>query len=195
MRKRKNLTSLQMTNRSAASNMNQDEEFVELITNCQGRLFAYINAALGNADSAVDVLQETNLVIWRKSSEFEPGTNFEAWAFQIASFQVMAFRQRRMRDRLKFDRDIIEQITRRAAKRGEVYEARLTRLSKCINKLPERSRAVVRLRYSQGESLRTIAKELHRTENAISQLVFRIRRQLLDCISSSEPKVKPRVSR
>ncbi len=66
------------------------EPFVRLMTEHQGRLFAYVYSLLGNPDAANDVLQEVNVVLWRDSKEFRPGTNFKAWSFRIAHFQVMA---------------------------------------------------------------------------------------------------------
>jgi RNA polymerase sigma-70 factor (ECF subfamily) len=163
--------------------MNQSDEFVELISGCQGRLFAYIAAALGDADRANEVLQETNLVIWRKSDDFEIGTNFDAWVFRIASFQVMAYRQRQLRDKLLFDQNLVENISCRAQQRSELYEARLKRLDRCIEKLPARSREVIRRRYCAGDSLQKIADDLQQTQNAIGQLLFRVKKKLIECVS------------
>ena len=136
--------------------MNQSDQFVELIAGCQGRLFAHIVAVLGNADRANEVLQETNLVLWRKSDDFEMGTNFDAWAFRVASFQVMAYRQRQLRDKLMFDQNLVENISRRVQERSECYETRLKQLDRCIEKLPARSRDVIKRRY-RGEPKRATA--------------------------------------
>jgi len=85
-------------------------QFVRLMTEHQGRLFAYIFSLLGNTDAANDVLQEVNVVLWRDSREFRPGSNFKAWAFRVAHFQVMAWRQRQIRDRLVFEDDLLEAL-------------------------------------------------------------------------------------
>src|SRR6185295_13104725 len=87
---------------------NDSEAFVRLMTEHQGRLFGYIFSLLGDPDAANDVLQEANVILWRDSREFRPGSNFKAWAFRVAHFQVMAFRQRQIRDRLVFEDDMIE---------------------------------------------------------------------------------------
>lgn len=174
--------------------MNKSEVFVELITNCQGRLFSFIAAALGNADIANEVLQETNLVIWRKSADFEIGSNFDAWVFRIASFQVMAYRQRQIRDKLMFDQDLVEKITHQSELRSEHYETRMTQLSRCIEKLPDRSREVIRRRYSGGQSLQEIADDIEQTQNAVGQLLFRVKRKLIECVSKNQGKVKFDVS-
>lgn len=83
------------------------DAFVQLMTEHQGRLYAYVLSLLGDPDQANDVLQEANLVLWRNAGEFQMGSNFRAWAFRIAHFQVMAHRQRQLRDRLVFDDELL----------------------------------------------------------------------------------------
>jgi DNA-directed RNA polymerase specialized sigma24 family protein len=51
----------------------------------------------GDLHDARDVLLETNLVLWQKIGEFEPGSNFGAWARKIAYFQALAFLRDRKR--------------------------------------------------------------------------------------------------
>lgn len=79
--------------------MKPDEAFVQLLTAEQLRLLHYIAKLLGDPNEAQNVLQETNLVLWRKSGEFQAGTNFSAWAHNVAYWQVRAFVRDRQRDR------------------------------------------------------------------------------------------------
>jgi RNA polymerase sigma-70 factor (ECF subfamily) len=164
--------------------MNNSDEFLQVITEFQGRLFGFVLAMLGDVDQANEVLQETNLVLWRKSDEFEPGSDFKAWSFRVAQFQVMAFRQRQIRDRLVFSDEVIEQFSRDAAAQDEAYEQRIELLGTCIDSLSERNRDVLCRFYDQGESLDTIAASLKRTANAVGQMLFRIRRSLIQRVSN-----------
>ena len=72
-----------------------DKEFVYLLTDWQNRLFGYLVTLLGNVHDAHDVLQETNLLLWHKMDDFEPDSEFGAWARECAYFQALAF----LRDR------------------------------------------------------------------------------------------------
>ena len=56
------------------------EEFVGLLMGSQQRVFSYILTLLPNVADAQDVLQETSIVLWRRLAEYEPGTDFTAWA-------------------------------------------------------------------------------------------------------------------
>ena len=164
--------------------MNNSDDFLQLITEFQGRLFGYVLSMLGDVDQANEVLQETNLVLWRKSNEFQAGSDFKAWSFRVAHFQVMAFRQRQIRDRLVFSDEVIERVSRDAATQDEAYEQRIALLGACIDNLSERNRDVLCRFYEQGESLEAIAASLKRTANAVGQMLFRIRKLLIECVSS-----------
>jgi RNA polymerase sigma-70 factor (ECF subfamily) len=161
----------------------ESNEFVRLMTEHQGRLFAYILSLLGDPDAANDVLQETNIVLWRDSREFRPGSNFKAWAFRVAHFQVMAWRQRQIRDRLVFEDDMLEVLALAAREADETFEGRQERLLGCLEKLTPPHREMVRRRYSEGSSLESIAKERGMTSNAIMQALFRIRQSLMSCVA------------
>ena len=86
------------------------ERYVQQLTDGQNRLYAYILMLLPNHDDAADVLQETNLVLWRKSGEFVEGTEFGAWACRIAYYQVFARLRDAKRDRLVFDPQLLDQL-------------------------------------------------------------------------------------
>jgi len=91
----------------------QTERFVQQLTGCQTRLYAYILMLLPNHDNAADVLQETNLVLWRKADEFVDGTEFGAWACRIAHFQVLAWLRDAQRDRHVFDPELLGSLPAR----------------------------------------------------------------------------------
>ena len=89
----------QMPNDEAAVAAPLDREFVELFTRHQRRLYLLILAQVPRPADAEEILQETNLVIWRKAAKFQPGTNFFAWAAQIAGYEVLKYRERKHRER------------------------------------------------------------------------------------------------
>ena len=161
------------------------EAFVQLMTAHQGRLYGYILSLLGDVDQANDVLQESNVVLWRNAAEFRPGSNFRAWAFRIAHFQVMAHRQRQLRDRVVFDDEILAILDPAAREEDEAFEAREQVLSGCLEKLGEPHRDLLHKRYALGQSLQAIADACRNTANGVAQMLFRIRRSLIECVAKS----------
>lgn len=163
--------------------MDRNDDFLRLMTEHQGRLFGYIFSLLGDPDRANDVLQETNMVLWRDSKEFRPGSNFKAWAFRVAHFQVMAQRQRQIRDKLLFEDGLLEAVAFGAREADESFDARRERLTGCLEKLPVPQRELLRRRYAEGASLDVIGKDRGMTSNAVTQALFRIRQALVACVA------------
>jgi hypothetical protein len=59
-------------------------EFMTQITRAQRQLHAFILSMVWNATDADDVLQQTNLVLWEKSAEFDASRPFLPWAMRFA---------------------------------------------------------------------------------------------------------------
>lgn len=157
-------------------------EFVQLFTLHQRRLFLYILSQVPNPIEAEEVLQEANVVIWSKSAQFRPGTNFLAWVSQIANFEVMKYRSRRRRDRRQFSDEFLETVSRDALERSDELEDRRRALVECMEKLRPRDRELIQQRYAPGERGKHVAEQMGRPVNSVYQSLGRIRRALLECI-------------
>ena len=163
------------------------EEFVRLLTEAQGPVYGYIVTLIPDRNRARDLLQETNITLWRKADNFEDGTNFNAWACRVAYFHVLTFRRKMAREKLVFDDDILDYLSERNAHRiaegGALNRSRALR--HCLQKLPDHHRRLVEARYQPGASVQQIAVEENRTVGAISQTLYRIRHNLMICIEKT----------
>lgn len=74
-----------------------DSEIEGNIRAIQGDLRGYIISISGRSEDCDDTLQETNIFLWDRRTDFIPGTSFKAWAFKVAYFKVTASRRDRMR--------------------------------------------------------------------------------------------------
>ncbi|MCS6850198.1 MAG: sigma-70 family RNA polymerase sigma factor [Gemmataceae bacterium] len=163
----------------------QVEAFVRLLGQHQRRIFLYVLSLVPRWDDAEEIVQETNLVLWREFGRFQPGTNFAAWACKIAFHQVLAWRKRRQRDRLELSPEFLESVAEEAIARGDELDDRAQALAGCIAKLPPDHRTLLRLRYSDGLSVEAIAQQLQRTVDAVYRALSRIRRALHACVTQS----------
>ncbi|MEM9017863.1 MAG: sigma-70 family RNA polymerase sigma factor [Verrucomicrobiota bacterium] len=170
----------------ARQTSSESDSFEQLLAAHQGRLFGFIRALVGPGGEVDDILQNTNQILWREAETFEPGTNFRAWAFQVARHQVLRYRERRQREgeRVPFSDELMETLAERSLEKESSIERRQKFLRLCLDRLPERQRDVVERRYFGGESVQGIASEVGLKPNAISQLLFRGRDNLLRCIES-----------
>ena len=172
-----------MSNSNPTTSSPPDEDFVRLFTRYQRPLFLYLLTRVPNPVEAEEILQETNIVIWRKFAQFTPGTNFLAWASQIAKYEILKYRERHQKDKLQFSDRFVEQLAEEEADDGEHWEARREALMKCLGKLRAKDRELIERRYTPGETGTSLAEFLERPVNSVYQSLGRIRRTLLECIN------------
>lgn len=169
-----------------------DGEFVQLFTHHQRRLFLYILSQLGNPSDAEEVLQETNVVVWSKYTQFRPGTNFLAWVSQIANFEIMKHRTKKRREKIVFSDEFLHAVASTSLERSDELERRRTALADCLKRLRPKDRELIEQRYAPGERGTMLAEQIGRPVNSVYQSLGRIRRALLECI---ERQMAPEVSR
>lgn len=165
-------------------NDREQQEFVVGITEIQRDLYAFILTLLPNSSDADDVLQEANRVLWEKRGEFMPGTNFRAWAYTIARFQVLDHRKPRRRDALIFSNALIEQMASEATAEADETSAQRVALKECLKKVSRDDQHLIDLRYASGLLAPQIARQLNRPAASIRQSLFRIRQSLMRCVQA-----------
>lgn len=158
------------------------EHFVQQLAEHQNRLYGYVFSLLGDHSRAADVLQETNLVLWRKIGEFNADRPFLPWAFAIARFQVLAHLRDRKRDRLLLDAELAATISDEVeTQAGQLDEFRQA-LRICLETLTAGNRELVEQRYLKSMSIAEISTAVDRTVSAVKVALMRSRRHLADCI-------------
>jgi RNA polymerase sigma-70 factor (ECF subfamily) len=171
--------------RRKKENAEEYQPFVTQMLAHQEDLRAFIYSLLPNSPSADDVLQNTNLVLWKKRNSFKEGTNFHAWAFKIARIQVQHQYDRAKREtRLVFSESLINNIANAATVKTP-REQTLVILEDCMGKLNDKQRQIVDARYTPGESLELHGKQTNTTPGSLRISLFRIRVILRRCIEAT----------
>lgn len=164
-------------------------DFSRKLSGLQRSLYAYILTLLPNRTDAEDVLQDTNLILCRKASEYDPKGHFQGWAFQIARYQVMAHITKSKRSRLQFSTEIIEAL---AAEELDTKRIALNQkaLQLCYDLLPDHMKRIARLRFREDSQLKDIAKKVGRPLGSVSATLHRIRINLMECVHRKMPLVE-----
>lgn len=177
---------------------NPQELFVTLLTRHEPQVRAYIRACLPDPLETAEVMQNVSLVGWRKFPEQDQTTiqrGFGAWLCVIARYEILKFRRTRARDRLVLDDSHIERLSSAAsniatANATDKTEHHLNALQTCLDKLPADRKSLLLRSYSQGVSIKSIAKELGKSPDALYQLLRRLRIELANCIERADPNPK-----
>jgi RNA polymerase sigma-70 factor (ECF subfamily) len=168
---------------SDMSDSQRVDEFVRLLGQNQRRVFVYVLSLVPRYTDAEEIVQETNLVLWREFAKFELGTNFAAWACKVAFHQVLAWRKKQHRDRLEFSDTFLDAVAAEVAHRADELDDRADALAGCIGKLPAQQRDLLQRRYRDNASIENIAQHTARTVEAVYRALSRIRQTLHDCVT------------
>ncbi len=160
------------------------EEFVALLTEHRGDLFRFVLSILPDYAEAEAVFQRTSIVMWRKFDEFQHGTNFVRWAARVAQFEVRDYRKRKGRERLRFwTNELVDAVADTWLQNDDVLQEQRQALGPCLEKLPEKDRELVELRYGGAKTTsKEIAENLGRPRVTVYKALARIRRALYECI-------------
>lgn len=162
----------------------RQKELVLLLTRHQRQILAYIFTLIPRRDVADDVLQQANLVICEKFDQFATGSDFVAWACQIAWWEVRKARQQHARSKVILDDTLIDSLSKDSMEMIPELDQRRTALSKCLSRLNERDREMILNRYRPGGSVEDAAERAGRNLQAAYKALSRLRKLLHDCVTS-----------
>jgi RNA polymerase sigma-70 factor (ECF subfamily) len=159
--------------------------FTQLLGRCQRKVFLYALGMLHNAADAEEVLQETNILLWEKFDQYQPGTDFARWACCIAHFQALKLRKKKSAEERLFSDQFIEIVAARWDRTFDQIDSRREALDECLGKLSSRDRELVVRRYQAGATTRSVAEALGRSVVATRRRLRHIRDKLMGCIQRS----------
>jgi RNA polymerase sigma-70 factor (ECF subfamily) len=160
----------------------RNREFVQLWTAHGQRVYAYILTLLPNRADADDIFQETGTTLWERFDQFEPGTNFRAWACRTAWNKVRNFRQLRRHGVVLLSNESLDRLSQTIFSRSAELDGQHAVLADCYAKLSGRDRELIDLRYQPGVTVRKMAEQLGRSVDALYKQLARIHQTLFDCI-------------
>lgn len=139
----------------------------------------------GDAD---EVAQKTFVAAFRSIDQYQPGTDFRAWLFTIARYQLLAECTRLQRSADYHSRylphALSEELRRRAEQSADGEPVRLQYLRECLEHVKNPARRIIEWRYTDELPLADIAGRTGRSVGAIKKQLFTLRKSLHECIQS-----------
>ncbi len=158
-------------------------DFVSLLTRHQPDIWAYLLGLMPGHPDVSDVLQKTNIVLWNKRDSFTSGTNFRAWAFTVARFEMLSHLKSQKRNKcFTFDDEVLELLADQDANEFHETSERLAALEACMAKLRPQERELIEYRYSRMDGLEALSGRCGRSVSSLSVSLFRTRTWLRRCI-------------
>jgi len=145
---------------------------------------AFVFASISSFADAEDVVQKVALTVARRFEEYDSGRSFQAWALWLAKSRVFDHYRVKGREKLVFSETLLDGLAESLVSRQAEQSGREVALERCIEKLPDKSRLLLSLRYEDGASMQEMAKSLNSSAESMRVMLHRIRNLLGDCIKS-----------
>jgi RNA polymerase sigma-70 factor (ECF subfamily) len=160
--------------------------FEEIVLRHQHKLRNWVAAHSPPGVEADDVSQNAFIQAYANIEDFAPGTNFEAWLFTIARYQLMteATRVRRIADyHSRFAPELLcRELERQAQADPKETDQQLVFLRECLERMGEKGRQFLRWRYHDEIPLQEMADRTGRSLPAVKKQLFVLRERLRDCV-------------
>ena len=114
-----------------------------------------------------DLGAETNLVLWQRFDDFQPGTNFLAWAPAHRLQQDPQLSQRVNASRCNSATNSWSVCRTRPARTYQRDRAYLDAMNLCVEKLPPSERELIRLRYGTDATCQNVAETIGRSVQSV----------------------------
>lgn len=175
--------------RSGDSSASQ-QQFLSLFLRSEREIFRYVAVFVPNVTDAEDVVQQTALALWEKFDAYDPTQPFTPWACRFALNKARQWIERRQRWQALLEHGLAEELARRREELQPQIETRLKHLERCIGKLPETQRSLVKGYYYERANIETLAERFGRTEAATYKMLQRVRHSLRLCLDGhNNPEV------
>jgi RNA polymerase sigma-70 factor, ECF subfamily len=159
------------------------EEFVRLFSQHESLVRGFLLTLLPNRSEVDDLFQRTSIVLWRKFRDFHPGTDFGAWACQIAKLEVRNYLRVRSRDRLHFSDALLTSLADVRQALSDELDLRREALRHCVAKLRPADQEIIQHCYGpQSTTAKDAAEKLSRPVNTLYKALIRIRSALYECV-------------
>ena len=149
------------------------------------RISAAAWVVVRDAHVAEDIFQNTVLKAVTKDVEFEAEAALLSWAFITARREGLDWVRKHRRESVGCDPEILALLEKdwqseASAPAGERIDA----LRECIDRLPDKSKQLLRLRYFEGLSCGEISGQVNAKLDAVYKRLSRIHQSLRTCVES-----------
>jgi len=163
------------------------EAFSGIVRRLHGEVRGFLAMMAVTPDWIDDVAQEVFIEVYRGLARFEADRSLLKWVRGVARNVVRRHGERQSRES-RLRQDAVSQWLRRRQEEKAVESdetgSPLEALRKCLDRLPEHLRRVLKLQVAEGMTSSAIAKIMERSADAVRMALMRARGLLQECVQS-----------
>lgn len=162
--------------------MDRQAEFLELLLQHQSGVKSFIQAMVRDRQACDDLFQDVALEAWRGFDNYDRARPFGAWARGIAANKIMQTFEKQQRRKALFSKEAMQRILNAYDEAEPDMRPEKDALHECMQKLPQKSRELLAMRYERAMKLTEIAEEIGKSMVATNKTLSRLRQSLAKCI-------------
>ena len=143
--------------------------------------FVYLHVRDGNV--ADDIIQEVARQATANFDKYDPARPFTAWLIGIARQRIAEMYRIQGRRSIIFSSEMVDGLSQAMVDAQPEINDRLDALRLCMDRLNDRHRRVIELRYARQMSPQEIADQVGGSKTATTTMLHRIRAALKQCIA------------
>lgn len=178
---------------------NGAEKLSEWVEKYTGELLSWAIHKISDAELAKDLVQDTFLAAAEKYREFRGESSSKTWLFSILNYKIIDVYRKKVKQSVSFDENNLpgyfdeEGSWKDEARPRQWHEEEehlldniefQAVLKKCLEILPEKWNACLRLKYIMNKNGAEICQELGILPTNFWQIVHRAKMQMRDCIEN-----------
>jgi RNA polymerase sigma-70 factor, ECF subfamily len=148
----------------------------------QGRLRGFIRSCVWDRARCEDTFQEVSLLLWREFDKYDPTRPFAAWARGVAAKTILRGARDARHSSLAMSEATVAALENAFARFDAAPPRDEEALRQCLQALPDKSRALLRLRYQESLKLAEIASRTSSNVSAVHKALTRLRDALQKCV-------------
>ncbi len=156
--------------------------FTNLWVPAQPIVSSYVFSSVRNSHDAEDLLQEIASAAFNDFAEFDQSRSFVAWVLGIAKYRLLTYYRSQSAQKMVFDESTLANLASAHEHLETQASPRRYALRKCLQRVDGKKRQVLQWRYAEDRSVASIAEQLNATPNAVSMMLYKSRKFLLQCI-------------
>lgn len=173
------------------------EAYNELLQRYHKKLFVYMYHLIGNKDEVEDLLQNVFAKTYKSINHFDTERKFSSWIYRIAHNESVNFLKRKSKKQFISWEDIVSTKDKLETQSDEKLpeeiwmQQELTQeVSNAMQKLPEKYKQVLILRYFAESSYEAIGEILGKPVNTVGTLINRAKKKLTEVMEQQEQERK-----
>ena len=159
-----------------------ERSFTEYWLQAQHALGGFVRLHIRDHNLADDIIQEVARQATANFDQYDRSRPFIAWLIGIARQRMAEAFRKQGRRPIVFSSEVIDSLTETYTELQDESSDRLAALRTCMEKLSDRHRRVLDLRYARRLSSKAIAEQVGGSTSSIDVMLHRVRTALRDCI-------------